>query len=482
MKHPALTRVMAIALVIMCVIMAAAGAAGIGKAEKQLNSDKADYEKLTGRIETYEQLSKELEGKESYKQANEKLAERQEQHDKDASQYRTDLAERTATQGGYKKGADALWEAQAQLKEGELQYNAGLAQFKESEAEFNSMKAQTQQMIETAQTLAGMCSAAASAQTPVQPEQPAAVEDPGEFTPAEGLSDEELAAARAEYDAKLQAYNDYLEAEKAYEQALREYPAKMLEYQTAIAKGQAALAGGNKLLESAGMGGGITDYNVMAATLTAAAESAQKQLDEGQAAIDAAKQKLEAAGTQIESGKQKIDGNLEQIWYKMGQFEDEEAEYSENREKLLNESEELAAEKEKLDEQKNDENKLNSTRLILKGYDGIKAKLDSGGVLPDSAQEYALEFYGEYNRLHTGRIVISILEIVGGILGFVCLPAAFEKNKSRLMLLLPAAASLACAAAAETAGVCLGLGQSYAAIPVILFAVLYLCSAAPKKA
>ena len=161
MKHPALTRVMAVALVIMCVIMAAAGAAGIGKAEKQLNSDKADYEKLTGRIETYEQLSKELEGKESYKQANEKLAERQEQHDKDASQYRTDLAERTATQGGYKKGADALWEAQAQLKEGELQYNAGLAQFKESEAEFNSMKAQTQQMIETAQTLAGMCSAAA---------------------------------------------------------------------------------------------------------------------------------------------------------------------------------------------------------------------------------------------------------------------------------------------------------------------------------
>ena len=37
-----------------------------------------------------------------------------------------------------------------------------------------------------------------------------------------------------------------------------------------------------------------------------------------------------------------------------------------------------------------------------------------------------------------------------------------------------------CAAAAETAGAVNGLGQSYAAIPVMIFAALYLLAAAPR--
>ena len=40
--------------------------------------------------------------------------------------------------------------------------------------------------------------------------------------------------------------------------------------------------------------------------------------------------------------------------------------------------------------------------------------------------------------------------------------------------------SFACAAAAETAGAVNGLGQSYAAIPVMIFAALYLLAAAPR--
>ena len=110
----------------------------------------------------------------------------------------------------------------------------------------------------------------------------------------------------------------------------------------------------------------------------------------------------------------------------------------------------------------------------------MKAKLDAGGVLPDSAEEYAAEYHEEYNRLHTVRRVMCLLEVIGGVLGFLCIPAAYEKSKSRFLLIAPACASFACAAAAETAGAVNGLGQSYAAIPVMIFAALYVLAAAPR--
>ena len=138
------------------------------------------------------------------------------------------------------------------------------------------------------------------------------------------------------------------------------------------------------------------------------------------------------------------------------------------------------AEKNAADEKKENERRFSSTRALLKGYDGVKAKLDAGGVLPDSAEEYAAEYHEEYNRLHTVRRVMCLLEVIGGVLGFLCIPAAYEKSKSRFLLIAPAVASFVCAAAAETAGAVNGLGQSYAAIPVMIFAALYVLAAAPR--
>lgn len=464
MKHPALARVMSTVLAIMCVIMLVAGVFDIGDAKTQLVADEREYEKLTGRIATYEELTAKLDGLEPSKTAKEKLDAKQEQHDKDASEYRMDLAERGATQGGYKLGAEKLWEAKAQLKEGEYQYQVGRAQFEQKAAEFETQKQQAEKLIAGAEMLAGQCSAAA-ANKPVEPVKPVEPQAPGEGATEEEIADYE--AKRAQYESDMITYNtDYA----VYTASLEIYNKNV----------QPLLAACNAALSQAGMDGNITDCVVMAATLSGTASTARQQLTAGEAALNEARAKLDAAGAQIESGKQTIQGNLEQIWYEMGQADEAESEFAARREALMAEADELAEETAELEQRKQDENKLSSTRLLLKKYAGISERLDTGVELAESAKAYADEFHADYNRSYKLRLLLCALEIVGGVVGLFCIPAAYEKSKSRTLLLVPAILVLVCAVAVEIIGVASGLGKVYAAVPAIIFALLYLLAAAPK--
>lgn len=464
MKHPALARVMSTVLAIMCVIMLVAGVFDIGDAKTQLVADEREYEKLTGRIATYEELTAKLDGLEPSKTAKEKLDAKQEQHDKDASEYRMDLAERGATQGSYKLGAEKLWEAKAQLKEGEYQYQVGRAQFEQKAAEFETQKQQAEKLIAGAEMLAGQCSAAA-ANKPVEPVKPVEPQAPGEDATEEEIADYE--AKRAQYESDMITYNtDYA----VYTASLEIYNKNV----------QPLLAACNAALAQAGMDGNITDCAVMAATLSGTASTARQQLTAGEAALNEARAKLDAAGAQIESGKQTIQGNLEQIWYEMGQADEAESEFAARREALMAEADELAEETAELEQRKQDENKLSSTRLLLKKYAGISERLDTGVELAESAKAYADEFHADYNRSYKLRLLLCALEIVGGVVGLFCIPAAYEKSKSRTLLLVPAVLSLVCAVAVEAIGVASGLGKVYAAVPAIIFALLYLLAAAPK--
>ena len=60
MKHPALTRVLAIVLVLLCLTMAAAGALGLTRAGKDRRSTLEEMQRLRARIEEYETVSAEL--------------------------------------------------------------------------------------------------------------------------------------------------------------------------------------------------------------------------------------------------------------------------------------------------------------------------------------------------------------------------------------------------------------------------------------
>ena len=87
----------------------------------------------------------------------------------------------------------------------------------------------------------------------------------------------------------------------------------------------------------------------------------------------------------------------------------------------------------------------------------------------------------EAQRIWKGRGLAYLLLIAGGVLGFVGLPAAFERTKSRFLLLAPVLLCLLCAAAAEAVCLYLGRGSSYSAIGAGIFALIQLTVSAPKK-
>lgn len=480
MKHPALARVMAVTLAIMCVIMLITGVLGFGKAESKYAEDTADYEKLTDRITTYNELTEKLADAESYKQVSAALDEHQQQHDDDAAQFRTDLAERTAKQGGYKQGAEMLWEARAQAKDGMVQYERAKAQFNAAEAEYNAKAAEGKAMIDMCSSTASTCTNLAAILAMPKPEDPGEAPTFADTDPSTTWTDEEKAKNPAGYE---EACSNYAAAKAAYEAQMAEYLPKAEAYNTYLAAETAApqaLAGANMILSKAGAQE-MPDLTTAAAALGQVAQTASAGLAEGKTQIEAARAKITAAGAAVEGAIEKIDGNLAQLWYDMGKLDDEEPELEQKRAALLDEAVELAEEKAAAEERKEDEQKLGATRRTLRSYDGIKAKLTDGAELGEVAAQYADEYYAEFNREHTARIAISVLEVLGGILGLCCIPAAFEKCRSRLVLVAPAVAAFVCAAAAEIVAVALALGQCYAALPTLVFAPLYLLAAAPKN-
>lgn len=481
MKHPALARVMAVTLAIMCVIMLITGALGFGKTENKYAGDTADYEKLTDRITTYKELTEKLADAESYKQVSAALDEHQQQHDDDAAQFRTNLAERTAKQGGYKQGAEMLWEARAQAKDGMVQYERAKAQFNAAEAEYNAKAAEGKAMIDMCNNMAATCTAAkagldAADAMPVPDapsgERPKLLPNPDETWSEEEKNDsEKLEAARKAYNDSVAAQAEFDAAQKAHDDAIAAKEA-------AKAGADQALAGANAIIAGAGAQA-MPDLTSAAAALGQVSQTVSAGLAEGKTQIEAARAKITAAGAAVEGAIEKIDGNLAQLWYDMGKLDDEEPELEQKRAALLDEAVELAEEKAVAEERKEDEQKLGATRRTLRSYDGIKAKLTDDAELGEVAAQYADEYYAEFNREHTARIAISVLEVLGGILGLCCIPAAFEKCRSRLVLIAPAVAAFVCAAAAEIVAVALTLGQCYAALPTLVFAPLYLLAAIP---
>lgn len=484
MKHPALARVMAVTLAIMCVIMLITGALGFGKAKNEYAEDTADYEKLTDRITTYNELTEKLADAESYKQVSAALDEHQQQHDDDAAQFRTDLAERTAKQGGYKQGAEMLWEARAQAKDGIAQYEQAKAQFNAAEAEYNAKAAEGKAMIDMCNNMAAACTAAkagldAADAMPV-PDAPSGERPKLEPNPDETWSEDEKndPDRQAEFEAAKTAYKDSVAAQAEFDAAQKAHDDAIAAKEAAKAGADQALAGANMILSKAGAQE-MPDLTTAAAALGQVAQTASAGLAEGKTQIEAARAKITAAGAAVEGAIEKIDGNLAQLWYDMGKLDDEEPELEQKRAALLDEAVELAEEKAVAEERKEDEQKLGATRRTLRSYDGIKAKLTDDAELGEVAAQYADEYYAEFNREHTARIAISVLEVLGGILGLCCIPAAFEKCRSRLVLIAPAVAAFVCAAAAEIVAVALALGQCYAALPTLVFAPLYLLAAIP---
>ena len=136
MKHPALTRVFAIVLTVLCLVMLIAGLGILSRSAGDLQRAREDDARLRDRMEEYLIASEALKGTVSYEDARKELDSRQEAHEEEAVQHRIDLATYTATRGGVTAGQEALDQAQAALSEGKAQYEAGLKLFEEQEKAF----------------------------------------------------------------------------------------------------------------------------------------------------------------------------------------------------------------------------------------------------------------------------------------------------------------------------------------------------------
>ena len=145
MKHPALAKAYAVALVVMCFVLLFGAAKGYTERAEE-NEDRLRYEqKFAERITNYIELSAELENSISYEEAWAELEKIIEQHEDDASQHKTDLAMYSAEKGGNTMGANMIWEVMPELKGAKMELEQAKLEVADAEAQLAEANAGFQQ-------------------------------------------------------------------------------------------------------------------------------------------------------------------------------------------------------------------------------------------------------------------------------------------------------------------------------------------------
>ena len=569
MKHPTLVRVFSIVLAIMCVIMLGGGISGFGKAAKERDERTAEAQRYEERIETYRQADEKLAGSISYEDAYKVLKELLEEHDGEASQHRTDLAEYSAKKGGYEMAAALINDAKQELADAKAQVESGKKQLAEKEAQlkilldfYENNKGLIADGISTAEKGKTECGAeagrlqtvvdklnaliAAEPKAPEAPAEPAAVEEPAEV---EKPADESDTAKMEEYNRYLEqkaAYEKYLTDKAEYDKELEEYNTELEKYNTehsdwekqcAEVRAEADFSQSAQLLRTqvgelealgkeisaalppeiagSGIGAGVSagileqidrldemDESTMSneeflsnagilisalnqissgyGTAGGALSSADAKIAEATGAIEQAKAQLNYAEEMVKKGEAELHVQLALLWYNMGELDKDGERLEEEKGKLDKEASELSKQLLDTDEIKELENKRTSMKILLTKPASVKAAVEAGGGIVESAGTYLTEYRSETQRLFTGRMIMCVLAVLGALAGFAGIPAAFEKTKKRFWLIAPVAACLVCACAADGISMYLGLGQMYTVIAAAIFAAVQLAAALPK--
>lgn len=137
MKHPALVRVLAVALAVVSVLTLLSGAVCIRKAAKDNAENTRQYDVLSNKTDNAALLQKRLEeDRADFDSADFALPDTQTQYDADIFAFRKELAAHTATRAGLVVGRNALGMAFSALETGRAQYQQGLAAYEQGAAAF----------------------------------------------------------------------------------------------------------------------------------------------------------------------------------------------------------------------------------------------------------------------------------------------------------------------------------------------------------
>ena len=553
MKHPTLVRVFSIVLTIMCVIMLGGGASGFGKAAKERDERIAEAQRYEERIETYRQADEKLAGSISYEDAYKVLEELLAEHDDEASQHKTDLAEYSAKKGGYKMAAALMDDAKLELAAAKAQVEDGKQQLAEKEEQlkfltdlYENNKGLVADGISTAANGKVECGAeaarlqavvdklnaliAAEPKAPEAPTEPNLVEKPEDESDSEKMEEyNRYLEQKAEYDKKLEEYNTELEKYKTehegWEKQCAEVRAEANFSQSAqVLRSQAGAleALGNEISavlppEIAGSGIGaeigagileqidrldgmdesamsneelLTNAGTLISALSQisggygaagdALSSIDSKIAEAVGAIEQAKAQLAYAEEMVKKGEAELQTQLANLWYNMGELDKDGERLEEEKGKLDEEASELSKQLLDTDEIKELENKRTSMKILLTKPASVKAAVEAGGDVAESAGTYLTAYRSETQRLYTGRMIMCALAVLGALAGFAGMPAAFEKTKKRFWLIAPVVLCLVCACVADGISMYLGLGQMYTVIAAAIFAAVQLAAALPK--
>lgn len=520
MRNSALARVFAVVLAVMCVIMLLSGVYGCRKAVAEHGESLAFAQRLTERIAAFRELDEKLVNTVSYDEALAELEELQEQHDGDASQHRTDLAVYSATKGGYTMGMNLieynkgviadnklkidigqaqLQQKKTQLASGRAQYEAGKAAFlqnRPNDATIAGMEAQLAQLQiyegQASGALTAESAAAAAATTLANTSRPSGTRpDPSRPATDEDDPDPASVAAWAQYNLDMAAQAAWDQQEAAWQAASDAKDAADVAYTAALgncdtaAWAAAGVASGASLQEAqATLSAAAAQISGPLATIRgteAQLAATEAQLVAGEAGIATAEAELASYETLMKQAESALQAELENLWYKMSELEKDAEELGEEKDRLDLESDKLGKMLVSVEEKKELEDKHRSTRVLLTNIDEIKAMVDAGGGVAESAETYLAQSSAEGERLYKGRLLICALALVCGVTGFAGIPGAFEKTKKRFWLLAPVILCLLCACACDGINMYLGLGQMYAALFTAIFALIQLMVILPKN-
>lgn len=194
------------------------------------------------------------------------------------------------------------------------------------------------------------------------------------------------------------------------------------------------------------------------------------------------KSMIDAAMLEAEAGfvtaKDQIDAALQPafdaIWREEKKLEEDAAELETEKTDLEKDYKKLNDEKKALDELKADEQRMTSSKVTLTNNENIKSAVDGGEDLISASRNEITRFTDSMHHDFKYRVIACGLMLFAALMGLVDIPPAFEKTKSKFLLIAPVVLFVLCCGGAEGISLWLGRGNMYSAISAGAFGLIQL--------
>ncbi len=148
---------------------------------------------------------------------------------------------------------------------------------------------------------------------------------------------------------------------------------------------------------------------------------------------------------------------------------------------LEKQEEEIASMENTVNEIKADERRLVSLRVSLTANEQIKSEYERSDNVISAAKNELTRSSQAYKRLFLLRLAMCLLMILCAVCAFFGIPAAFEKKKSRAMLVTPVVLFILFAAGVNAVNLILEQRLQYLAFGAFLFGLIQLAVILPRE-